>query len=494
MPSIFGRSTTAILLAVMFMSSTNAQVTTFTDLTAFSGNQNLIDFEGLGPQGTPVPIVNGVSFTLTPGGFAPRASVQDTSPRPFNPQDTGAIDPAAGPNFNPYDDLDVTFPNPVNRISFAINANNGNTVTVTASDNGVFVAQVAFPIVAGFNFLGMETDVEFNELRIENGNSLGFGFWRLDNLRYELDLIPDADNDGVPDDADNCPLDANADQLDSDNDGLGDACDACAFDSENDVDGDGVCGDIDAEIDLVKAKVEFDNGEIKISGDLSLPSGYWTDNLAPTGSVTLTLAGASPAVADQGPIIFDDVTEKKWKYRDDEELGDVAKFEVDWKGAKFDFKADNDVKLKTIFIGGAETTLQIEADDDIGGFSVSVNGTEIVYDAQLNIVANVPFEADDDDNEKVEFELPYQLQTNMTLEVFDAGGVLINSIPVSEGYDEGRVKYKLETVFDPASFPAMGDTLPATLEVFLSLGDTVFAYGLIDSADWEKIETDKWKR
>ena len=44
---------------------------------------------------------------------------------------------------------------------------------------------------------------------------------------------PDFDEDGLPDENDNCPLVANADQLDQDIDGLGDVCDI-------DLDGDGV--------------------------------------------------------------------------------------------------------------------------------------------------------------------------------------------------------------------------------------------------------------
>jgi subtilisin-like proprotein convertase family protein len=58
---------------------------------------------------------------------------------------------------------------------------------------------------------------------------------------------PDADGDGVGDDCDNCPDDANVDQLDDDGDGFGDACDVCLGDDMvGDTDGDGVCDDLDA--------------------------------------------------------------------------------------------------------------------------------------------------------------------------------------------------------------------------------------------------------
>ena len=39
----------------------------------------------------------------------------------------------------------------------------------------------------------------------------------------------DFDNDGIPDEEDNCPFKANPDQLDSDGDGIGDVCDNCIF-------------------------------------------------------------------------------------------------------------------------------------------------------------------------------------------------------------------------------------------------------------------------
>jgi hypothetical protein len=55
----------------------------------------------------------------------------------------------------------------------------------------------------------------------------------------------DDDGDGVPDESDNCPSVANADQADADEDFLGDACDACPSDALNDADADGVCGNVD---------------------------------------------------------------------------------------------------------------------------------------------------------------------------------------------------------------------------------------------------------
>jgi hypothetical protein len=57
--------------------------------------------------------------------------------------------------------------------------------------------------------------------------------------------LNDVDHDGVCGNVDNCPTVPNANQLNQDGDALGDACDSCPLDPLNDVDHDGVCGNVD---------------------------------------------------------------------------------------------------------------------------------------------------------------------------------------------------------------------------------------------------------
>lgn len=74
------------------------------------------------------------------------------------------------------------------------------------------------------------------------------------------DYPDDFDNDATPDDADNCPTVANADQSDLDGDGLGDACDNCPEVANPDqVDGDSdTFGDVCDNCPLINNRSQFD--------------------------------------------------------------------------------------------------------------------------------------------------------------------------------------------------------------------------------------------
>lgn len=75
------------------------------------------------------------------------------------------------------------------------------------------------------------------------GSCHGFAFYARMEVRYAFDsIVGDSDQDGIPDDADICPLQWNPDQADVDDDGKGDACDDCPNvpdPAQADSDGDG---------------------------------------------------------------------------------------------------------------------------------------------------------------------------------------------------------------------------------------------------------------
>jgi hypothetical protein len=102
----------------------------------------------------------------------------------------------------------------------------GAVYGVVGSSSQISGGALNHPVMrVSLNVLGsMVIDIEGNRL---DGTFLGVSGNVLDHFRIEKGpASSDQDQDGVPDDSDNCLLEANPSQLDTDQDGYGNLCDA----------------------------------------------------------------------------------------------------------------------------------------------------------------------------------------------------------------------------------------------------------------------------
>lgn len=101
------------------------------------------------------------------------------------------------------------------------------------SSSGAHLATVDSPEPQQYGLFGAAVDLKDNG---DGTADLIVGAWGWSSggsdavgRAYRISLIEDADGDGIPDEADNCPFDNNPDQMDSDGDGIGDVCDPTPF-------------------------------------------------------------------------------------------------------------------------------------------------------------------------------------------------------------------------------------------------------------------------
>ncbi|MBW2010621.1 MAG: hypothetical protein JRI32_02955 [Deltaproteobacteria bacterium] len=244
-------------------------------------------------------------------------------------------------------------------------------------------------------------------------------------------------------------------------------------------------------INVEKAKISWDHGDIHLNGKLYLPEGFWMDNLDRAGSAVITLAGVE--VADQS-VEFEIKGKKgdKWEYKDKKNVnGTIKEFKADWREGKFDYHGDDGFHIRTHSIGGEETTLCIHTRHVSGAFTVAINGTTIAYDEERNITTDIEYEPQKKDNSRVHFTLPFQLTPEMPIEVSGAIELTIN---VADYYKGGYAKFKLKSIFDSGLFPQGAGSLPDTLAYVISLGDGV---DMISGSDlissWRKKDHKHWE-
>lgn len=118
----------------------------------------------------------------------------------------------------------------------ALNPNGGTSAEAYCS---TAVVQQSSPFGAFYLFIQVQDRINnyvrathpLSPFNINAQDLCALGPCEIENL--DLSGSPDTDNDGIPDDADNCPDDPNADQADDDLDLIGNVCDPFPNDRDN---------------------------------------------------------------------------------------------------------------------------------------------------------------------------------------------------------------------------------------------------------------------
>ncbi|MCA9490270.1 MAG: thrombospondin type 3 repeat-containing protein, partial [Myxococcales bacterium] len=139
---------------------------------------------------------------------------------------------------------ELTFRSPVSAFGGYFGTNSGDpTFTIDFYDaNGNLIDSRVESYVGQcvWSWFGWNIPGGAATIRITGISGQG-GFVMMDDLQASDD--PDPDGDGVDTVDDNCPADANPNQLDDDQDGLGNVCDNCPLDpnpDQEDLDGNGI--------------------------------------------------------------------------------------------------------------------------------------------------------------------------------------------------------------------------------------------------------------
>ena len=252
-----------------------------------------------------------------------------------------------------------------------------NTVTIPAGGVASVTIELVIPEITELTL----TDTLSVVVHSATGDARNFAILRTN-------ITDDADYDGVRDDADNCLLDANADQSDVDSDGVGDVCDACeliADPDQSDIDGDGV-GDV---------------CDVDADGD-GLPNA--ADNCP-----------FVPNAEDQGDF-------------DGDGVGDACDPEVDWvdfRGVVLDSATGEGIPGATIRLIDTAGEALVRVSDGAGAFvlsevvvagsyslSASADGF-LSFETQLELAVGLSYEA--------EIPLDPQLAVHLTGIAVDAG-------------------------------------------------------------------------
>ena len=181
------------------------------------------------------------------------------------------------------------------------------------------------------------------------------------------------------------------------------------------------------------------------------------------------------------------------KFRDEEAALGIRKLDIDWKGARFDFKQHGfPIKLKSRLITSSETllTLKIKKKDLQGPVSLDIAGLVTVeVDGEGGVTATVPVEVEKPGKE-VTLTLPFPLLDTTVITFSGSESLIIfgvDHLKLSVG------RFRMDARFDASDFPDGVATTPRTLDAIILVGDQLYpGETSLDDEDL-KVKNDKWE-
>jgi hypothetical protein len=166
-----------------------ASFVALTNPNQFSGNETLLTFAGVQPFEI-VTSYRGVGFQQVgaPPGTGLLGAFDPSTPREFGPPEPAIIQTLFGPDGAPARDVQITFPDPVNRVGFELltNATPVGDITVSLFLGGAFEESFTLPArgAGEYFFYGFETTEQFDQV-VLRGPGDDDRRIVMDNLRFE---------------------------------------------------------------------------------------------------------------------------------------------------------------------------------------------------------------------------------------------------------------------------------------------------------------------
>jgi hypothetical protein len=190
-------------------------------------------------------------------------------------------------------------------------------------------------------------------------------------------------------------------------------------------------------------------------------------------SAEIELAGVTIFPETEFTFTTEGYEGRKWRYHDNS--GPVKRFNIDWKGTRFNYKkAHFPISFQSEVITSSETVLTMAYNKRKlhGPVTININGQATVnIDSHGDVTATVPVDVERPHKE-VTLTLPFPLLDSSEITIT---GCVSKTIDVGDHLRASVGRYRIQMDFDEDLFPSGAWSTPRELTLSVAVGDEAYA-------------------